>query len=191
MPPGLAPIGPNTADLPAAQPDDPYPETYNQVSGATDAYAWSALKGYIKAPIAAVWAGMQEPDTVVDRRKVNSWTVTPDVETGYDVSFMVDETVDDVITVEFQMTWRQSHTAGTVDAPTAVAANYQKTYGSDVIKLIAGSIELERIDDETTSFACLEYVASLVRAQESVDSFQPDLYNSVKARAHGDPLPTY
>jgi hypothetical protein len=191
MPPGLDPVGPNPCAYPVPVDGDAYPETFSQTSGATDAYSWSCGKGYIKMPITDVWRALQDPTTVADRRKVNVFTSTLDVETGYDVSFMIDNTVYDIITVEFQVTWRESHTEGTLEAPTAVAANYMKTYGSDVMKLLAGSIALKQIDDTTTGFECLEYIAAVMKADESVQSYQPDLYNSVVAAAHGNPLPTY
>jgi hypothetical protein len=191
FPAGLEPIGPNPAAFPPADGTDPYPETYNLVSGETDAYSWAAVKGYLHAPITDVWTALKNPDAVVDRRKVNTWTTTWNVETGYDVSFMNDETVYDIITVEFQVTWRESHIAGTIDAPEKVAANYQKTNGSTVMQLLAGSVALTKIDDQTTAFECIEYIAAVIQASESVQSFQPDLYNSIKALSHGDPLPTY
>ena len=37
----------------------------------------------------------------------------------------------------------------------------------------------------------VEYIAAVMKADESVQSYQPDLYNSVVAAAHGNPLPTY
>jgi hypothetical protein len=161
------------------------------VAGDTDAYSWAALKGYIHAPITDVWNALKTPAVVVDRRKVDGWNVTWDVETGYDVSFRTDNTVNDIITVEFQVTWRESHTEGTVDEPVAVAANYQKTWGSSVMQLLAGSVALRKIDDQTTGFECVEYISAVIQAGEAVRSYQPDPYDRVKAAAHGLPLPTY
>ncbi|HEY3355625.1 MAG TPA: hypothetical protein VGQ83_20405 [Polyangia bacterium] len=192
MPAGLEPVGKNPAEYPPAEGTDQYPEKYGtMLSGKTDTYSWAGLKGYIHAPIEAVWAALQDPDTVADRRKVDKYVATLNVETGYDVSFRLANTVYDIITVEFEVTWRQSHIDGTLEAPLAVAANYQKTWGSSVMELLAGSVALKKIDDNTTAFECLEYIAAIMSADESVQSYQPDLYNSVKAKAHGDPLPTY
>ena len=62
-----------------------------------------------------------------------------DVEPGYEVSFRVSETVYDLITVDFQVTWREGtvERSAPAEAPTSVIAVFQKTWGSTVIESMA------------------------------------------------------
>ncbi|HEY3359335.1 MAG TPA: hypothetical protein VGQ83_39160 [Polyangia bacterium] len=191
FPPGLAPAGDNVAAYPAAEGDEAYPEKFTLVTGSNDSYSWANLKGYIHAPIADVWAALQDPDVVVDRRNVDAWTAQRDVEPDYDVSFMVSETVYDLITIEFQVTWREGTVARSAAAPSTVIAVYQKTWGSTVIDAMTGSVLLKRIDGGTTAVETIEHLSAVMSADDSVASYQPDLFNSLKARVHGAPLPTY
>jgi hypothetical protein len=191
FPAGLEPVGENPAEYPPPADDDPHPDTYAMITGDTGDYAWAALKGYIHAPITAVWDALKDPDTVVDRRKVDGWSTTWNVEPDYEVSFANREVVYDIITVDFEITWRQGVVEGTTEDPTQVAVVYQKTWGSTVMSHLAGSVLISKLDDATTSFECVEHLIAVMSAEESVASFQPDLYASVKARALGEALPEY
>ena len=193
FPPGLEPAGDNVAEYPTPEGDDAYPEKLTLVTGTNDSYAWANAKGYIHAPLADVWAALQDPEVVVVRRKVDKWSVTDDVEPEYEVSFRVSETVYDLITVDFQVTWREGtvERSAPAEAPTSVIAVFQKTWGSTVIESMKGSVLLKRVDDGTTAVETVEHLDALMSAEESVASYQPDLFASLKARAHGQPLPTY
>src|SRR5262249_38698697 len=133
FPPGLKTLGDNAAEFPAAVQDDAHPETITVVTGETDDYVWVQAKAYVHASLATTWEAMRTPEVCVDRRHVSSWKVTENVESGYDYSFVIHNTFDNVITIEEDLTWRQSHFEGSLEAPDAVIAAYQKTNGSDYI----------------------------------------------------------
>lgn len=196
FPAGLTPIDPvDLATLPAATAADPHPETISFVSGMTtdqpENYAWVHGRGYVHASVANAWLALQSPPVCVDRRKVSSWSVTNNVETGYDVSFAIHNTVNSTITVMFDITWRQSAVNGTASNPNVVAASFQKTNGTTYIDLLAGTVLLTRIDDQTTEIDVEEHLAALGSGPDVAQSYLTDLYNSLVAQVHGQPLPTY
>lgn len=191
FPPGLEPLEENTAEPPPAVEGNPYPETFNVVQGNTDDTDWLHGRGYIHASVQQVWGAMKDPEVCVDRRKVDSWTVELNVEPDYEVSWRTRNTVNDIITVEFDVTWRQGLVEGTPEDPEVVGGAYQKTWGSTVIDYMAGSVVLRKVDESTTLFEFIHRLQALMSGAESVASQGPDLYASVLARVHGEPLPTY
>ena len=192
FPPGLEPLeATNTAPLPAAVAGDEHPETINFVTGVTPDYYWVHGRAYVHASIVAVWSAMHDPETCVDRRKVAMWTTTPITDPMYDVSFLIHNVVHDALTLEFDVTWRESVVDGPRDNPNVVSARFQKTDGTDIISLLAGSAIATRIDDQTTQLDFIEHLQSLGGSVDIPRSYLADYYASIVARAHGRPLPTY
>jgi hypothetical protein len=105
----------------------------------------------VHQPLAKTWAAFQDPEVVVDRRKVDAWRVTPNVEEGFDVSFRVHNTVNYILTVDFDITWRQSAIQGDRTAPEVVAVRFQKTYGTSFIELLSGSVIAREVGAESRS----------------------------------------
>ncbi|MFO0725125.1 MAG: hypothetical protein U1E65_15195 [Myxococcota bacterium] len=192
FPPGLEPIEQNRADFPPASDGDRYPEMLSFASGEGHDVAWAHSKGYIHAPLSMVWSAFQEPVVVVDRRKVAEWTITDNVETGFDRSFLVHNIVHNVITVSFDVTWRESATVGTTEAPRTVAIRFQKTFGTVFIDILRGSVVLRQGDDPSvTEIEEIEQIAAAQGGVDNIQSYLTDLYQSVTARVHGQALPTY
>src|SRR6185312_13733089 len=113
FPPGLSPLEDDPAPAPAATPTDPYPETIDVQAGNDGKSDYVHATGYVHASIEDVWAAMKDPAVVVDRHHVDAWSSTPNVETGYDVSFRTDYTVNNLVTVQFSLTWREGVVEGT------------------------------------------------------------------------------
>jgi hypothetical protein len=191
FPLGLEPVGENTAPPPAGSPDDPYPERQSMVMGERGDVAYVHARAFVRAPIARVWAAFRVPDVVVDRRGITRFTVTHDVEDGFDVSFRTRYTIEDVVTVQFDVTWRQSATEGTAAEPLRVAMKYQKTWGSSFIRRMTGSIELLAETDDVTSIAWVQELDAVRTGPEDVASWCRDMYANVLAHVRGEPLPTY
>lgn len=191
FPEGLEPLEDMKADYPDGRTGDSWPETLNVVSGDDEDYAWSHACGYIAAPIAEVWAAFAEPDNVVDRRRVQEWDVTWDVEEGYDVSFELANTSYDIVTVEFDIDWREGVVDGTVDDPSTVGLRWQKVSGTDLIDLLEGSAVLQEMDDETTAVEMIEHLETIGSDSTDTEAYLSDLFASVVAVVHGEALPTY
>jgi hypothetical protein len=191
VPPGVAALEVNTASDPTGTAADPHPETLEMLTGQGDGYEWVHAKGFVKRPIAEVWAAFQVPEVVVDRRKVARWTVARDVDSSVDVSFVIGNTVEDVIDVFFEITWRQSVVDGTIEDPERVAMRFDKTFGTVFIEILRGSIELTPVDDDTTRVALIEHLDAAQGGIDNALTYLRDLHGSVAAKAAGRPLPTY
>ncbi|MBI2895830.1 MAG: hypothetical protein HYY06_19895 [Deltaproteobacteria bacterium] len=191
FPEGLEPLEENVAELPAPTDEDPTPEAISVASGSNDDHIWVHARAYVDAPLERSWEALRNPDAVADRRKVAEYSVVWDVEPEYPFSFRIHNVVDDIITVEFDVTWRQGLAAGTVEDPGAVAIRYAKTWGTTFITRLEGSIVATPVDDETTLLDMIELLDAAGGGAEAVASYLTDLHASVVAVAHDRPLPEY
>ena len=188
---GLEPLEDvNQASLPEGTSDDPYPETLNIVTGDADDYAWAHGRGYVDKDIATTWAAFATPEVVVDRRRVQEWTVTEDV-ADYDVSFLIANTSHDIIDVEFDLTWIEGATAGSAEAPEAVGIRWSKTGGTDLVKVLDGSVQLLPAADGVTEVDLIEHLGTPGSGTDDIQTYFEDLYASVLAEVDGEALPTW
>ena len=180
FPAGLEPLAPNAAVFPAQDTEE-----VDLVVGSEDAFDWANARGFVHAPLADVWTALKQPDTTVDRRAVDEWTVDFDVEPDYDVSYVVHNRVVDLVTVEYDLTWRQG------ESDEAVSARWQKTAGASIIDLLEGSIVLTAVEDDVTSVEIVEHLKTPGDETGRLTSFFTDLWASLVAASHGEPLPVY
>ena len=180
FPAGLEPLAPNAA----VSPDDGS-ESVDVVLGSDESFDWANARGTIHAPLADVWVALKQPDTTVDRRAVDEWTTEFDVEPEYDVSYVVHTRVVDLVTIEYDLTWRQ----GAIDED-VIAARWQKTDGASIIDLLEGSVVLTAVD-EGTSVEIVEHLQTPADEADRLNSFFTDLWASLVAASHGDPLPDW
>ena len=192
FPPGLEPLEAiNKAPAPKPLEGDPYPETIRWVGSSTEAYEWVHAKAFVHAPIARTWQALQQTDVDVDRRAVSEWSMTPDVEEGFDVSYKIHNIVHEFLTVEFDITWRHGVIDGSRDEPEVVAIRFQKTWGTTFIEILRGSIVLRRVDDNTTSLEMIEHINAAMSGEDKISNYVRDLHASTVAWVHDRPLPTY
>ncbi len=191
FPPGLKMIEQVSLSGPPPDGSDKTPEKVVTSSGSTSSYDDAQARGYIHEPLSVVYAALQDPDVVVDRRSVAKYTVTHNVESGYDVSFRVHNTIYDIVTVEFDMTWREGVTVGTRSAPTQVNARAEKTAGTAYISLMEVSIQLNSVSDGVTLFQAAEHISAASSSASTIELYLKDVYASLLAKSHGQPLPTY
>jgi hypothetical protein len=191
FPPGLTPLEDDTAPEPAPNGSDTTPEAYASIKGDRTDYEFAMLKGYIHAPIAKVYEGLKDPPTVVNRRNVSSYSVTWNVETGYDVSFRVHNVVNSIVTVEFDNTWREGVVGGTKNDPAVVAGRSSKTSGTAYITSMDVSVVLTKVSDSVTKVELVEHINSATSSADTIEQYLGDFFDSLRAHAHGQPLPTY
>jgi len=189
FPEGLEPLEEATVELPDPVDGQPYPEELRTATGSLPMYGWVHARGYVHAPLADVFAAMRTPEACVDRNQVDRWTVTPDVEPEYDYSFRIHNEVDDIITVEFDITWRLGRVEGTEAAPTLVAGTWQKTWGTTFISLLRGSIVGRRVTDDVSEVEIVEHIRAATGGVDPAEAYVRDLYANIVALSHGEPLP--
>jgi hypothetical protein len=189
FPPGLEPLGTDSVAAPAVDGGAEYPETLSLTQGSTDDYNWVMATGYVDASISDVWAAFKIPNVVVDRHNISSYTVQENVEKGYDVSFLTAYTDNNVVTVTFDLTWREGVVEGTEDDPSQVSVVYEKTFGSSFVSLMQGSIELTAVSPTVTELQFVQHMSAQNTDSQTIATWTTELFASVVAQVHGQPLP--
>lgn len=188
----LAPLEENKAPWPEGTPSDPFPETLEIVSGGDTDLWWAHARGYVHADALAVWDAARDADTVVDRREVDEWEVTLDSVPEFDDSLTLLCTVHDVLTISYDLTWVHELQKGEPTAPERVVAQWDKTDGTPFIELLRGSLVIEPTEDpDVTRVEMVEHLVASLRDDQTIASYLSDLFASLVATSHGDPLPTY
>ncbi len=138
---GYQPLETSSAPWPSPVAGDGYPEVASLVSGRGSGHFYAHARAYVKAPLADVWTAMQYPDVcaLVLPDASDYYYVDLGVEPEFPVSFRIRYVVHDLITVQWDLTYREGplETAGGV--PTGVGMRYQKTWGTGYIQLQSGS----------------------------------------------------
>lgn len=154
-------------------------------------YTWGHLRGYIHGPLPQVWQSFQDDDVVVNRRRVAEWEARRDVETGFDFSMALDVLVEDIIDVEYTVTWRHG-AIGEVEDPDKVSMRWQKTEGSTLIDLLEGSVLLLPTEDpDITEVQMIEHLKAPLTSPEEIEELLGDVWADARDRTHGRPLQTF
>jgi hypothetical protein len=188
FPPGLEPLEDVTTAPPAGTASDPHPESLALEEGQDDDSNWVHATGYVHGSVKDVWDALAVADVLADRHHIDSYTASPGGE-SYDVSWVLHYTIKNVVTVQFDLTWREGAVSGTKDAPTAVSAVYAKTYGSSLVKLMKGSIEVKAIDASTSQLFFAQHMSATSTSADNIALWTRDLFANVVAHVHGQPLP--
>lgn len=189
-PVGLEPFEENTAAWPEGED---FPETISLVSGDHEAGgAFAHGRGWIRAGIVEVREALFQPEVVVDRRRVDEWTSEVVASEEFDAVVQVHLVVHDVITVEFTNEWRHGVVDGKAgEAPEVAAGAWNKVDGSDLLRLLQGSFVLTAESESVTAFEVIEHLDATATGPEDVEGTLSDLYASVVAVAHGEPVPEW
>lgn len=137
-----------------------------------------------------VWAGLQFAERVVATCSIDRYRITPIVDELYDFSFTSDNEVDNVVTVDWQETWR----FGTLrNDPTGSARRirYQKTEGSSFIALIEGQLDV--ITDPTSGvidIALVEHLKAIGGGIADMKQSMQRRFDIMAALAQGAALPS-
>lgn len=191
LPDVLVPLEENRAPPPAPVNGDEHPEILSVISGGDSDLWWAHGRGYLKADAASCWAALSDPEVVVDRREISEWSVEWDIAPQFDVSFVLHNVAHDVITVAYDLTWLHELQEGEQDSPARVVGVWEKSDGTAFIDLLEGSFVIRSIGDNLTEIELVEHLKAPLRDDTTLASYLRDLYGSVLARVHGDPLPAY
>lgn len=174
----------------AASTDADFPENLELAAGI-DTDIWVHARGYLRAPVKAIWKALQDERVFVDRRAVSEYTVEWDTEPEYDVSFLVSQSVEDIITVSYDEAWRQGFVHGTLEEPETVAIRFQKVAGTELIRRMEGSILLLTVTEEVSEFQFQEHMDTPMPDTEDLENYVTDMYGEIVAWVHGQELPEY
>lgn len=187
FPAGLSPLGEMRV---AASTDTDFPENLEMAAGV-DTDIWVHARGYVHAPVKEIWKALQDERVFVDRRAVAEYTIEWDTEPAYSVSFVVSQSVEDIITVSYEVGWRQGFVDGTLEGPETVAMRFQKVAGTALIERMEGSILLVTVSDEVSEFQFQEHMDTPMPDTESLENYVTDMYAEILAWVRGDALPGY
>jgi CheY-like chemotaxis protein len=137
FPEGLEPLEENTAAWPAGQAEE-----VSYVVGEEDEYHWAHARAYVNADIDAVYSCMRDEMVNVDRREIESWSTTPDVEDGYEFSYAIwNQTYPTLgVQVEYTDTWRHGSTLAE-DGSTALARTSSERFAMIFVDLYMPGID--------------------------------------------------
>jgi hypothetical protein len=189
FPPGLEPLATDTVAPPGADGGDAYPEALTLTQGSESDYNYVFATGYVNASVEDVWAAFKIPNVVVDRHAISSYTVQNNVEQGYDVSFLTAYTINNIVTVQYNLTWREGVVAGTEGDPSQVSVVYEKTWGSSFVSLMEGSIQLVYVTPTVTELQFVQRMSATDTNSGTIASWTNEMFASVVAQVHGQPLP--
>ncbi|TNE88904.1 MAG: hypothetical protein EP330_12895 [Deltaproteobacteria bacterium] len=192
FPEGLEPLEDMAVEAPAPSGGEDYPETTTSTVGESDDYNWAHVRGYLHANIADVWELMRsDGPAMADRRDIDAWETTYDVEPEYDLTFVNHVTVNDIITLEWDLTYRGDLAGGDVDAPERYAIRFQKTEGSSLIDLQEGSIVLLATDDAVTEFQFIERLKAPQTSTEDPLTYGQDMHETLAVMLAGGAMPDW
>lgn len=192
FPAELEPLDDMAVDAPAGTPGDPYPETTSTVVGESEAYNWAHVRGYLHHNMSDVWTLMRSDGAAMaDRRDIDAVETDYGVEPEFDLTLVNHLTVNDVLTLEWDLTFRGDLAEGDPSAPDRFALRFQKTEGSSLIDLQEGSIVLIAIDEGVTEFQFIEYLNAPRTSSEDPLSYGVDLHETLAVMLAGGPMPDW
>lgn len=153
FPEGLEPLEPNEA------PEQSVPEaTLTIVEGVSEEYLWVHGRGYVFATPGKTWDAAKDSAVMVHVCATDEQQVETGVE-DYEYSFQVHYVVEALVTVEWDEIWRFGAVDGPPIDPKLAMVRYQKTFGSDAISLLEGSVQLvATADPEVTEVQFVEHL---------------------------------
>lgn len=186
FPEGLEPFEElNEASPPEATADDPYPEAITFLRKRWRGGASVHARAYVHADVETTFAAVRHPLAGADRRPSVTYTWEEDVDPAYEYSHRSHLIVPDIVTVEFELTWR----SGVVDveegAPTVTATRWQKTWGTTAISLLEGSIVCRRVSDDVTELEIQYHLDALAQGHETIEDYLTRYFESILLLAGG------
>ena len=180
------------APWPPAEPTESHPEAISIVTGDAEHWEYAHGRAYIHAPIAKVFAALKDTEVLVDRRRLKEWPSSKesDAPTG-GTSVVAHYLVKAVVPVKFDMNWRVGVLQGSATAPTMVGVSGEKIAGTQFLKLLNDWVIARQLTANVTSLEFVNHVKGLQVGKKDAEQAQKDLFESVKAKVHGKPLPKY
>jgi len=175
-------------DWPAPTGTDAHPQGLGAIVNAStlDHYG-SHARGYLHAPLAAVYDALKDPAASL----IHNTDTGPGLEgpptlgvEPYPISFRVRyRNGTPVGDVRFDVTYRAGPLEGTEAAPVVVGQRYQKTWGVENIRVMTGSLVATAVDGapDVTSVEMVAWLAATTQEQADCDGTLTDLFGNLAA----------
>jgi hypothetical protein len=199
VPVDCTPLDPtNKATPPAMEADGGYPEQLNIVTGDVNgSYFWAHGQGFVDAPVEKVFQALQNPQVVADRRELSSEKIIKtnvDPNSGWSFIMQSVTAPSTGLSFPYEVEWRGSPTTGTeADPIDAIVCGdlFQsgEVAGAPVMDILQDSIVLTAVDANTTAYAAIRHRGDDFSSASACQQYLEDVFNSVIAVVHGNPLP--
>lgn len=172
---------------------DGYPEEVNIISQDGDEYAWVHARGYLPVSLDEAWTALRNDLVYVNQRTVKEYTVEEVHSDIYDYVYLVDNEVQDLVTVEFTNEWRHVGNVNDKGEVSDVIVRWQKTEGTDFIQLMEGSVEIIPVEDEDSvvEFRIIEHLQATLDQEANAVEFVTDMAERWRLVLEGAPIPEY
>jgi hypothetical protein len=181
----LEPISPLT-NWPAGSTADPWPESLGPLVAPVEGGHFAThARGYLHAPLAKVYEALHDPAASYIHN-VSGGTRLDGAPTfgvePFPVSFRVRYSNSTIIgDVKFEVTYRAGPLEGTEAAPIVIGERYQKTWGTDHIQVMAGSLLATAVDGapDVTSVEMIAWLKADTQHQGDCDGTVRDLFGDL------------
>ncbi len=172
---------------------DNYPEEIEIFSEDGEAYAWVHARGYLHLSLEDAWTALRNDLVYVNQRTVAEYTVTEVDSDTYDYIFVVDNSVDDIVPVEFTNEWRHVGNLDEKGDVSGVVVRWQKIEGTDFIQLMEGSVEIIPVDgeNEVVEIRIIEHLKATLDQEANAVGFVTDMAERWRLVGGGQPIPEY
>lgn len=186
----LEPLEPIRASLPDGEG---YPETVNVISQDGDDYAWVHARGYLHLSLDDAWAALRNDLVYVNQRTVASYSVEEVDSEVYDYVYLVDNEVQDLVTVEFTNEWRHVGNLTDKGEVSDVVVRWQKIAGTDFIQLMEGSVEIIPVDgeDDVVEIRIIEHLKATLDQEANAVEYVTDMAERWRLVGMGGDIPEY
>lgn len=172
---------------------DGYPEEVNIISQDGDEYAWVHARGYLHVSLDEAWTALRNDLVYVNQRTVKEYTVEEVDSDIYDYVYLVENEVQDLVTVEFTNEWRHVGNLNDKGTVSDVIVRWQKIDGTDFIQLMEGSVEIIPVDgeDAVVEFRIIEHLQATLDQEANALEFVTDMAERWRLVVMGSPIPEY
>ncbi len=122
--------------------------------------AWAHARGYLPGAWEALWQALGQGEICVDQVQVASYSIHPIEAEGFPIAFRIDNTVKNIITVTFSLTWR-FHRQIVGDTWQWIVGSGHKTAGTSYIEALDYAMSFQRQDDGRIAFELVAEVRAV------------------------------
>lgn len=166
-------------------------EGFDVVSGTDEGWVWAHARGLVHAPSADAWRALREPLVHIDRRALDSWHVDHDVHPDFADSFQVENTIQVLITMSWDVLYVFEAQDGTDAAPQRAMAMWDVAQAPDTIDVLRGSAVLRSVDPMWTEVELIYHLQAPTQDADAVALLLSDITEDWLAATHSRSLPAF